>query len=46
MKSLNNQIKEISEKQNNLEIQLAEIQIQQELTNCQLELAEMTSVTQ
>ena len=46
MKPLNNQIKEISEKQNNLEIQLAEIQIQQELTNCQLELAEMTSETQ
>lgn len=43
MKSLNDQIKKISEKQNNLEIQLAEIQIQQELTNCQLELAEMTT---
>ena len=37
------QIKEISEKQNDLEIQLAEIQIQQELTNCKLELAEMTT---
>lgn len=43
MKSLDDHIKEISEKQNNLEIQLAEIQIQQELTNCQLELAEMTT---
>ena len=43
MKSLNDQIKEISEKQNNLEIQLAEIQIQQELTNCQLELAEIAT---
>ena len=46
MKSLNDQIKEISEKQNNLEVQMAEIQIQQELTNCKLELAEMTSETQ
>lgn len=46
MKSLNDQIKEISEKQNNLEIQMAEIQLQQELTNCQLELSEMTSETQ
>ena len=39
------QIEEISEKQNNLEIQLAEIQLQQELTNCKLELAEMTTTT-
>ncbi len=46
MKSLNDQIKEISEKQNDLEIQMAEIQLQQELTNCKLELAEMTSETQ
>lgn len=46
MKSLIDQIKEISEKQNNLEIQMADIQIQQELTNCKLELAEMTSETQ
>ena len=43
MKSLNDQVKEIGEKQNNLEIQLAEIQLQQELTNCKLELAEMTT---
>ena len=43
MKSLKDQIKEISEKQNNLEIQMAEIQIQQEITNCQLELAEMAT---
>lgn len=43
MKSLEDQIKNIGEKQNNLEIQLAEIQIQQELTNCKLELAEMTT---
>lgn len=43
MKSLNDQIIEISEKQNNLEIQMAEIQIQQELTNCQLELSEMAT---
>ena len=46
MKSLDDQIKEISKKQNNLEIQMADIQIQQELTNCKLELAEMTSETQ
>lgn len=46
MKSIKDQIKEISEKQNNLEIQMAEIQIQQELINCKLELAEMTSETQ
>lgn len=45
MKSLIEQVKEISEKQNNLEIQLAEIQIQQEMTNCKLELAEMTTTT-
>lgn len=43
MKSLEDQIKNISEKQNNLEIQMAEIQLQQELTNCKLELAEMTT---
>lgn len=46
MKSFIEQIKEISEKQNDLEIQMAEIQLQQELTNCKLELAEMTSETQ
>lgn len=46
MKSLKDQINKISEKQNNLEIQMAEIQLQQELTNCKLELAEMTSETQ
>ena len=46
MKSpLAKQIAEISEKQNNLEIQMAELQIQQELTNCKLELAEVTSET-
>ena len=45
MKSLINQIKEIGKKQNDLEIQLAEIQLQQELTNCKLELAEMTTTT-
>ena len=43
MKSLKDQIKEIGQKQNGLEIQLAEIQLQQELTNCKLELAEMTT---
>lgn len=43
MKSLIEQIKNIGEKQNNLEIQMAEIQIQQELTNCKLELAEMAN---
>ena len=43
MKPLHNHIKDIRETQNNLEIQLAEIQIQQELTNCKLELAEMTT---
>ena len=43
MKSLEDQIKNISEKQNNLEIQMAEIQIQQEMTNCQLEIAEMAT---
>ncbi|MGN0337912.1 MAG: hypothetical protein ACI4EE_10505 [Lachnospiraceae bacterium] len=46
MKSLKDQINKISEKQNDLEIQMAEIQLQQELTNCKLELAEMTSETQ
>ena len=50
MKSLIEQIKNIGknigEKQNDLEIQMSELQLQQELTNCKLELAEMTSETQ
>lgn len=47
MKSLKDQIEQIGDKQKDLEIQLAEFQLQQELTNCQLELAEMaTSETQ
>ena len=45
MKSPIEQIKEIGEKQKDLEIQMAEIQLQQELTNCKLELAEMTTTT-
>ena len=41
MKSLIDQIEEMSEKQTNMEIQLAEIRLQQEYDKCQQELEAM-----